>query len=99
MQPTPETTPTIDETDYSDLPALVDEDSEIVLESTAPPQQVFVTYWANAPHHPPTVVSISYINENGECVVLPIPVNAAERPVLNMRNDNIGVPFRRLNNF
>ena len=96
MQPTPETTPTIDETD---LPELVDEESDIVLESTAPPQQVFVTYWANAPHHPPTVVSISYINENGECVVFPIPVNAAERPMLNMINDNIGVPFRRQNNF
>ena len=85
MQPTPETTPTIDETD---LPELVDEESDIVLESTAPPQQVFVTYWANAPHHPPTVVSISYINENGECVVL-----------LNMINDNIRVQFRRHNNF
>ena len=96
MQPTPETNPTYDETDYSDLPPLVDDSDS---ESTTPPQQVFVTYWANAPHPPPTVVSISYINENGECVVVPITVNAAERPVLTIRNDNIGVQFRRHNNF
>ena len=94
MPNTPEPTPTNDETDYSDLPPLVDEDSDS--ESPTPPQHVFVTYWANAMHPPPTVVSISHINENGECVVVPIPVNAEEQPVLTMRNDNIGVPFRSL---
>ena len=79
--------------DFSDLPPLLEED---VSETPTPPQQVFVTYWANAPSPAPTVISISYIDEHGECVV--VPVNAAERPILTMITDNIGVQFRRHSN-
>ena len=80
--------------DFSDLPPLLEED---VSETPTPPQQVFVTYWANAPSPAPTVISISYIDEHGECVV--VPVNAAERPILpQLITDNIGVQFRRHSN-
>ena len=80
--------------DFSDLPPLLEED---VSEMPTLPQQVFVTYWANAPSPAPTVISISYIDEHGECVV--VPVNAAERPILpQLITDNIGVQFRRHSN-
>ena len=78
--------------DFLDLPPLLEED---VSETPTPPQQVFVTYWANAPT-PAIVISISYIDEHGECVV--VPVNAAERPIVRMITDNIGVQFRRHTN-
>ena len=96
----PNTTPqpnpaNVDGSDVSDLPPLVDQESEP--EPTSPPQQVFVTYWANAPHPPRTVVSISYIIENGKCVVVPVLVNVVEQPVLRMIIDNCGVQFRRQN--
>ena len=82
--------------DFSDLPPLLEED---VSETPTPPQQVFVTYWANAPHPAPTVVSMSYINEHGECLFVPVPVNAVERPIVRMITDNTGVQFRRQTNF
>ena len=82
MPNTPEPNPTnVDETDFSDLSPLV-EDSDS--ETTTPPQQVFVTYCTNAPHPAPTAVSMSYINENGDCVVVPVPVNAVEQPVVRI---------------
>ena len=97
MPKTPEPIPNNVE-DFSDLPALLDSEEDIS-ETPTPPQQVYVTYWANAPHPAPTVVSMSYINEHGECVVVPVPVNAVERPIVRMITDNTGVQFRRQTNF
>ena len=85
-----------DKTDFLNLPQLFKQNSDS--EASTPLQQVLGTYWANALHPSPTVVSISYIIENGECVVVPVPVNAVERPVLRMITNNSGVQFRRHNN-
>ena len=84
--------------DLSDLPPLLEGDVSEP-ETPTPPQQVYVTYWANAPHPAPTVVSMSCINEHEECVVVPVPVNAVEKPIVRMKTDNTGVQFTRQNNF
>ena len=84
----------IETEDLSDMPPLIDSEPNLNL----PLPQVYVQYWANAPHHAPVIISVSYITDNGVWVVLPAVQNDPAQLPVRMITDNIGEQFRRNSN-
>ena len=81
--------------DLSDLPELIDCDPEVEPPTpTAPPQpQVFI-HWATFQYHPPIPISVSYVTDRGEWVVVPFPTNGVPPPAIRMITDNVATQSR-----
>ena len=79
--------------DLSDLPELIDCDPEVEPQTAPPQPQVFIN-WANFQHHSPIPISMSYVTDRGEWVVVPFPTNGVPPPSIRMITDNVATQFR-----